>query len=77
MISFPQGKDQEGSVVISVSSCIAVFVSCRHDVVMTTREYAVGRRCIPWSIPCVFALRGRGIFPPCQHLLCEAAGISY
>ena len=34
----------------------ALFVSCRHDNVMTTREYARGRKCIPWTIPCVFAL---------------------
>ena len=33
-----------------------IFVSCRHDVVMTTREYARGRRCIPRCIPCAFAL---------------------
>ena len=44
-----------------------LFVSCRHDVVMTTREYARGRRCIPRCIPCAFALWGRRIFPPCQY----------
>ena len=55
------------SIQLFIRKPCLFFVSCRHDVVMTTREYARGRRCIPRCIPCAFALWGRGIFPPCQY----------
>ena len=48
--------DFQDSISNICGATLALFVSCRHDVVMTTREYARGRKCIPWTIPCVFAL---------------------
>ena len=50
------GARNQIKLFITWLPCALVFVSCRHDVVMTTREYARGRRCIPMCIPCAFAL---------------------
>ena len=54
-LSFVEGNASNFPGIGSESYDI-IFVSCRHDVVMTTREYARGRRCIPRCIPCAFAL---------------------
>ena len=49
-------KSHSLSVIYRARIIISTTHFCRHDVVMTTREYAMGRRCIPRCIPCVFAL---------------------